>query len=182
MQGQLATIVEELESAQQRLDRLVAGLPEEKWAMTSDPEHWSVAQCVAHLNLTSRAFIPLIRDALDKCRQIGGKPPARYHMDFAGWMIWRASGPGRGFGRMRTTPDFVPTGDLPRELVVAEFARLQKDQIKYVGESDGLPLGKVRIVSPFNSRLKYNVYSALSILPRHQHRHLQQADRVWAPA
>ncbi len=72
MQGQLATIVEEFESAQQRLDRLVAGLPEEKWAVTNDPTRWSVAQCIAHLNLTSRAFIPIIRHALEKCRSIDG--------------------------------------------------------------------------------------------------------------
>ena len=182
MQGQLATIIEEFEAAQQRLDRLIAGLPEEKWSMTNDPARWSVAQCIAHLNLTSRAFIALIRDALEKCRSIDGKPPGRYHMDFAGWMIWRASGPGRGFGRMRTTPPFVPQGELARESVIAEFARLQEEQIKCVGEADGLPLGRVRVTSPFNARLKYNVYSALSILPRHQHRHLQQAEHVWASA
>jgi hypothetical protein len=34
--------------------------------------------------------------------------------------------------------------------------------------------------SPFSDKLKYSVYSALTILPRHQHRHLLQAERAWA--
>ena len=38
------------------------------------------------------------------------------------------------------------------------------------------------MTSPFNARMRYNLYAGFSTLPRHQHRHLQQAERVWAPA
>jgi hypothetical protein len=34
----------------------------------------------------------------------------------------------------------------------------------------------VRVRSPFTDRVTYDVYSALLLLPRHQHRHLQQAE------
>ena len=44
-------------------------------------------------------------------------------------------------------------------------------------EADGLPIDRVKIASPFNTRLRYNVFSAFSILPRHQHRHLWQAEQ-----
>jgi hypothetical protein len=40
----------------------------------------------------------------------------------------------------------------------------------------------VKIGSPFNTRVKYNVFSALSVLPRHQHRHLWQAEQTLAAA
>jgi hypothetical protein len=180
LQAQLIAIAEDFEAAQRRLDRLVAGLPQEKWATRADPERWSVAECIAHLNLTSKAFIPIIREALEACRSMPARAsPTRYHLDFAGWLIWRASGPGVGFMRMKTTAPFVPQGELPRDTVLAEFARLQQDQIRCVSEADGLPIDKVRVRSPFNTRLRYSVYSALSILPRHQHRHLNQAERVW---
>jgi hypothetical protein len=45
---------------------------------------------------------------------------------------------------------------------------------------DGLPVDRIKITSPFDARLKYNLYAALTILPRHQHRHLWQAERVYA--
>jgi hypothetical protein len=43
-----------------------------------------------------------------------------------------------------------------------------------------LPLHRVRITSPFNSKLRYNVYAALVLLPRHQERHINQAEWVWS--
>lgn len=180
MQRQLAAIVEDYESAQRRLDDLTNGLTEEQWSGSNDPTRWSAAQCIEHLNLTSRAFIPVIREALEKARAVGGEAPERYRLDFAGWMIWRASGPTRGFGKLRTTASFQPRGDLPRARVLGEFARLQKEQIDLVRRGDGLPLNKTKIASPFNARLHYSLYSALSILPRHQHRHIQQAERAVA--
>ena len=176
MQAQLEAIVEDFESAQQRLSQLVAALSDEQWKGSSDPTRWSAAQCVQHLNLTSRAFISIIREALEKCRALDGKPPVRYRLDFTGWLILQMSGPTRGFGRVRTAGPFVPLEDLPRTHVLGEFAKLQQEQIKCVRDADGLPLAKVKITSPFNSRIHYSVYSALSILPRHQHRHIRQAE------
>jgi hypothetical protein len=62
---------------------------------------------------------------------------------------------------------------------MAEFDRLQEEQIAFVRQADGLPLGRVKIISPFNARLRYNLFACFSILPRHQHRHLRQAERAW---
>jgi len=45
--------------------------------------------------------------------------------------------------------------------------------------ADGLPLSHVRISSPFNPRLRYDLYACFTILPRHPHRHLWQAEPVW---
>jgi hypothetical protein len=35
------------------------------------------------------------------------------------------------------------------------------------------------VQSPFNEKVKYNLYSCLTILPPHQHRHLWQAEQIW---
>lgn len=176
MQAQLETIVADFDSAQSRLDELRARLSDDQWTATLDPTRWSAVQCIQHLNLTSRAFIPVIREALAKCAALDGKPPARYRHDIAGWILWRGSGPTRGVGRIRTTAPFIPFGVLTPAEVLAEFAKLQREQVKCVRDGDGLPLGSVKIASPFFARLRYSVYSALTILPRHQHRHIQQAE------
>ena len=36
----------------------------------------------------------------------------------------------------------------------------------------------VKITSPFNPRLRYNLYACLTILPPHQERHIWQAEQV----
>jgi hypothetical protein len=177
VQSQLAEIVSELESASTRLDALRRVLPAEAWARRPAPGSWSAGECIAHLNLTAAAMVPLIREALAEARRRGGGAPRRLRRDPIGWMLWRAtSSPGRF--KSKTAASFVPAGDQPIELLAAEFARWQDEQIALVREADGLPIHRVKIVSPFDSRFRYNAFAALSILPRHEHRHLWQAEQA----
>ena len=67
-------------------------------------------------------------------------------------------------------------------ILIEEFDHLQTAQLESVARADGLPLERVRVTSPFNARVRYNLYSCFTILPRHQHRHMWQAERVWAEA
>ena len=61
-------------------------------------------------------------------------------------------------------PAFVPSADRPPDELVAEFERWQAETIACVREAEGLPLQRVKVVSPFDARVRYNLFSALSIL------------------
>lgn len=181
---QIGEIVAQFEDAQDRMHRVVATTLPDRWAARADATQWSVAECVAHLNLTSKAFLPLLRAAVAEGRIRKGGRVAHYRRDPIGWLISIMSGPMLAigefrFGRVKTTAAFVPGSELNREEVIAEFDQLQTEQIGVARVADGLPLNDLKIVSPFDARVRYNAYSALVILPRHQHRHLAQAERVW---
>jgi hypothetical protein len=45
-------------------------------------------------------------------------------------------------------------------------------------DADGLDLGRLRIASPFASRLHYNLSSRLRVIPAHQRQHSRQAEQV----
>lgn len=179
---QLAAVVWQFEAAQGRLHELEARTPDDKWVARSRPDRWSVGECIAHLNLTSKAYVPLLRAAFDSDNRIH-KPPARYRMDPAGWLtsvlvgelpeLWRR------VLRVKTRPRFVPAAALNREMVVAEFNTYQHELIMLTHWAEHRELEKLRITSPFNARISYNAYACLVMLPRHQHRHLAQAERVW---
>jgi len=181
MQEQLQAIVDEFESAQARLHSLARVVSEHAWMHRPEQGRWSVGECVAHLNLTSSAYLPILYDALARLRRSSdpaGFVRRRYRRNVAGWILWKTSGPPVRF-RVKTTAAFVPTGrDQPGQLV-AEFDRLQAEHIGRVRSADGLPIDRIKIASPFDARLKYNVYACLTILPRHQHRHLWQAEQAW---
>jgi hypothetical protein len=184
-QEALARIVREFREAASQLHLLVDGLPDDIWARRNDPNRWSVAECVAHLNLTGRAYVPLLREALDNARSLPERDPRRYRRDLIGWVLSVTTGPlprfgSKRLGRVRTTPTFVPERDLPRARTLEEFDRLQAEQIDVARRSEGLAVHRVQIASPFDRRIRYNLYSALVILPRHQIRHIQQAESVWA--
>ena len=178
MHPQLEVIIREFEAAHNRLRSLAEAVPQGYWAQRPDPSRWSIAERIAHLNLTSSAYLPHLRDGMAQARGCKGGAPRRYRRDPIGWFLWRGAGPPVRF-RVKTTPPFVPTvAKAPGELI-AEFERLQAAQLACAREADGLPVDRIKITSPFDARLKYNLYACLTILPQHQHRHLGQAEQAW---
>ncbi len=160
MQIQLASIIDQFDAAQDRVHRLAEDLTEEQWAERNDPARWSVAECVAHLNLTGQAYLPLIGVAVDEAREPQKPPLRRYRRDLLGWMLSAAIGPVPRIGRfrlgaIRTTPAFMPERVLPRTQLVAEFDRLQREQMGLVREADGYAIDRVWMTSPFDRRLRY---------------------------
>ena len=77
MHPQLQRVADEYRSAQARLHELVRAVPDEQWGRRSDPARWSVAECVAHLNLTSMAYLPLLQHAVSRARMLERRPPGR---------------------------------------------------------------------------------------------------------
>jgi hypothetical protein len=155
------------------------------WKKRPGPGRWSAAECVEHLNLTSKAYLPLLRDAVAHARKRGGAPRKHYRRDPLGWFMSMMIGPLRHVGkfravRIKTTPAFVPKAGRSRNEILSDFVRLQGELAALIQSGDGLPLDQVKIVSPFGGRMKYSAYSAVVIVARHQHRHLDQAEEAAA--
>lgn len=183
MHPQLRQVVDAYQSASERLHGLVDSLPTDRWSERNDPDRWSVGECVVHLNLTSGAFLPLITHVLDDLGP-GRAIRERYRQGLVGWFLGKATGPlprlgSRRLGRVKTAPSFEPTVIPPVTSTMETFDRLQREQVELVGRCDGKPIDRIQIVSPFDARVRYDVYSALVLLPAHQHRHVQQAESVW---
>lgn len=178
MHAELQAVVDEFDTARRRLHALADRTPADSWARRPSPDRWSIGECVTHLNLTSRAYLPLLDDGLARAARLGRPTGRRFRRDPIGWLLWKMSGPPVRV-RTKTTPAFVPGGDIPKGQLIAEFDRLQAEQVARVRAADGAPIDRVRITSPFDARVKYNLYACFTILPRHQHRHLWQAEQIW---
>ena len=177
LQPQLERIGLQLADARRRAHEIATPLTAELWSTRPAVDQWSVAECLIHLNLTSRAFLPLIRDAISRGRDLKLLGGGRYRRDVVGWFVyWITEAPVRF--RIKTTAPFVPAGVEPKDRILDTFDRLQEQVAGCVREADGLDLGRLRITSPFDSRLKYNLYSCLRIIPAHQRQHLSQAEQV----
>ena len=183
MKRQLSQIVRELEQAEARLGKLSEKIPDAVWAQRNDDSRWSVSECVGHLNMTSEAYVPLIRKAIEEARQLPATT-GEYRRDTVGAIFGSLVGPLKKLGkfriaRVKTTPDFIPQGQQMKNVSVAEFRRLQSILLDLVRESDGKAIDRVVITSPFGGKIRYNCYSALVMIPRHQMRHIEQAEEVW---
>jgi hypothetical protein len=174
--AQLERIREQLAHGSRGWHELVGRLSAQQWETRPVPGEWSVAECVAHLNLTARAFIPLLDDAL--ARPSAAAPGGgRARMDFTGWFIWLMTAlrvP------VKTKEPFVPKTVPPRASALTEFDALQAEIALRLTRAHGRDLTGRRIVSPFDPRLRYNVYAALRLIAEHQDLHLRQAARAAA--
>jgi len=175
VQSQLEQIQRELADALRRVHNVAAPLTPELWAARPAANEWSVAECVIHLNLTSCAFLPLIEDAIDNGRRLALYGTGPFRREIVGWFVYWITRP---IIRVKTTAPFVPAGVEPKDRVLADFDMLQGKLGDCLRNADGLDLGQLRIVSPFDSRLRYNLYSCFRLIPAHQRQHLAQAEAV----
>jgi hypothetical protein len=174
----LAAICDELYQTTTRLHRLVDTLDEWLWGRSPAVGKWSAARCIEHLNLTSQAYLPVLRAAFKDARAQGllAKDPS-FRLDFWGWLVFQSVEPSSRF-RTKTPDAFVPPTIEPKEKVVAEFDALQRELVAVLEEGADLDLGRIKIVSPFKASVKYSAYSAFRLIPAHQRRHLGQAEQV----
>lgn len=176
--SKLAEIRDELKETTARLHRLVDTVDETTWGRRPSEGKWSVARCIEHLNMTSRAYLPVFHATFKDARTRGrvATNPS-YELDFWGWLLYKSIEPPPRY-RMKTPDAFVPPTIEPKEKVLGEYDALQRELIVILEDSAELDLGKIKIVSPFNSRIKYSAYSAFRLIPSHQRRHIWQAERV----
>lgn len=148
------------------------------WLRSARDGGWSAAQCLEHLNLTGGAVLPRVEEGLERARSLAAKGMrGQPHRDPVGWLLTLGSGP-RVWWRLRTPAAFAPAPDLDPDRTLDRFRGLQDRWLEMVEAAAGLPLERVKIRSPFDARLSYNLFSALELAAAHQERHLAQAERA----
>jgi hypothetical protein len=173
---QLAGVKEELLLASERAREVCKGLDEARWA-SRPPAQWSVGECLTHLNITSEQFIPLLDQAIrdGRARSVEGPPP--YGLGFVGWALLKFMEPPYKM-KTKTAPVFEPARVEPMAATLDRFDYLQKEVQARVDRSAGLALDRLKLASPFDSRVKYNLYAAFRLIAAHQRRHLWQAEQT----
>jgi hypothetical protein len=162
----------EFEEATERVRALDSSLSDEAWRKRPAEGKWSAVECIEHLNMTTRAYLPLF-DSVMQDAERGTNYILR--MDLFGWLLWRANRP-KSKMRMKTAPHFVPPSDKDVVKVVTDFHELQSRLLSMIKQLESYPIGKLKVRSPFNQKIKYNVYSAIRILSVHELRHIAQAE------
>jgi hypothetical protein len=134
-------------------------------------------ECLIHLNLTSKQYIPLLHSAIQQAQKDGMESHGPFRMDWTGrFLSWFLEPPYRMRGK--TTPHTVPDRPRPPGAVLEEFRALNSQLVSLLEEGGGLAMDEIRIVSPFNGKMRYNLYSTFRVLTAHERRHLWQARKA----
>ena len=175
----LEEVEKELNEATRRAWTLVQSTDPRLFTVRPNPNSWSAAECLSHLSISTESFLPVLTLAINDARKrniVGKKPPK---MDLIGRVLrWFLEPPIRA--KTKTAAPFVPKSVRAKAEAFGEFASLQSKLSELINAARGLDLTRLRIVSPFDQRVKYNVFSAFRIVVAHQRRHLWQAEQAVA--
>jgi len=141
-------------------------------------DQWSMAQCLEHLAVSTKAFEKYFAAALERGRR---RPPLaespRYKPSLMGGLLAKQVSP-EGARKLRAPKIIRPADSSSIEGSLEMFLREQDWFIDFVGQAQGLDYNKTRLRSPITPLVRYSLADAFVVIVLHAQRHLQQARRV----
>ena len=173
----LEAVEKELNEATRRAWTLVQSTDGRLFTVRPQAMRWSAAECLAHLSISTEMFLPVLRQAIADAKR-NTKTTGKPKMDLLGRILaWFLEPPIRK--KVKTTQPFVPKSTRPKADAFSEFASQQEKLVDLLRDARNADLRK-KIVSPFDRRVRYNLYSAFRIIAAHERRHLWQAEQAVA--
>jgi len=168
---------EQFEQLAAEADALVAPLSDQQFQWQPRPDSWSVAQCVEHLNVTARLYLPKLDEGIAEAIRRGAYGPGPFTYNWMGrFMVWIVSPTTRI--KAKAPKPFQPAQGRPRQEVMAAFRAYQVQYIDRLRQANGLDLSRARVSSPVAAWLRMPLGSGFATMIAHERRHLAQARRV----
>jgi hypothetical protein len=160
-------------------DALVAPLDDDRFNWQPAPGVWSVAQCIEHLNVTTRLYLPKLDEGIAEAirRGLYGEGPFTYNW-IGRFFVFSLEPPPRV--RVKAPKAFHPVPYRARQDVLAAFCAYQKQYIDRLRQANGLDLARARVSSPTATWIRMPLGSGFALVAAHERRHLWQARNVMA--
>ena len=158
-------------------DALVAPLSEEQLTWQPGPDVWSIAQCIEHLNVTARLYLPKLDEAIADAIRRGRYGEGPYSYNWIGRFAVRSMEPPARL-RLKTPQSFHPPPSRTRHEIMAAFRAYQVQFIDRLRQANGLDLAAAKVSSPVSAWIRLPLGSAFALMAAHERRHLWQAKRV----
>ncbi len=169
------SVARDIADFRRRAAELVAGLTPEQLTRRPEPGKWSIAECLAHLNVTAAAVQKLLAREIDRGTQGKKFGEGPFSIGPKGrLLVWIAEPPPKF--RIRAPKNVRPPATIedPLQLLPA-FLKAQDEWERLMRDQEGLNLAKIKAGQGiFRMRLA----AALPWMMAHQRRHLVQAENV----
>lgn len=160
-------------------------LPPEVLNTKPSPEQWSAAQCLEHLNIYGRYYLPAMEQAIKKAKQQGFRSAPTFHSGWLGSYFTKLMLPttdGHLKSKMKAPKNAIPIAAPDARAMLAEFIDQQEVMLKLLEEAAAVNLEKIRIPISIMPWLRLKLGDTLSFVIAHIERHVLQADRALAAA
>lgn len=168
----------EIEAALRDARNLASSLTGEQMNWRPAPGVWSVAECLDHLTITGRRMMKAMDAAVDELRAKNMPYAGPARPSFIGRLFLKILEPPVRKMKVKAPVEFVPNPDRPAHLVLSEFTIAHEELLHRFPDFEAWDQNPRSVVSPFNTRIRYSLGLALTIIPAHMRRHLWQARQV----
>lgn len=171
----LERCAQDIKEARLRAQSLASNLLPSQLTTRPDPGMWSIAECLAHLNMTAATVQKLMAHGIERGKQEKKFGSGPFSIGPKGrLMVWIAEPPPKF--RIRAPKKVRPPATIDDPLqVLPQFLHAQDEWELLMREQEGLNLAKIKVgQGAFRMRLA----AALPWMMAHQRRHLLQAENV----
>jgi DinB superfamily len=142
---------------------------------------WSAVQCVEHLNIYSRYYLPLIKNAIETAQKNDWKATPQYQSGWLGNYFYHTMLPkenGTLPSKMKAPKKAIPPQSIDTVAVIAEYISHQEELLRLLDLTHHISLAKPRIpisIAPF---IRLKLGDVLLFLTAHTERHVLQIERT----
>ena len=167
----------EFERLADAADALVAPLSEPQFYWRPSAESWGVADCIEHLNVVARLYLPCLDEGIADAirRGLYAEGPFAYN-GIGRIFVWAMEPPPRF--SMKSPKPFMPGPTRSRHEIMAGFRAYQVQFIDRLRQANGLDLSRARVTSPTLKWVRLPLGSVFTLMGAHERRHLWQATTV----
>jgi hypothetical protein len=158
-------------------DALVARLSEAQFHWRPSPESWGVADCIEHLNVVARLYLPSLDEGIAAAIRRGLYAEGPFVYNWIGRVFVSIMEPPARF-KVKAPNPFVPAAARSRHEIMAAFRAYQVQFIDRLRQANGLDLARARVSSPASRWIRLPLGSAFALMTAHERRHLLQAANV----
>ena len=158
-------------------DRLVALLSDAQFNWHPAPHAWSIAQCIDHLNVTARLYLPMLDEGIADAIRRGLYSHGPFTYNWLHRWIARSQEPPYKI-KMKAPKAFQPPPSRERHDVMAAFRAYQVQYVDRLRQANGLDLARARVASPIVTWIRFPLGTSFAFTTSHERRHLWQARRV----
>ena len=178
------SLVPELESLRKQIEdivadanKLTAGISQRQFNWQPEPGRWSMAQCLAHLNVAGEMQLPRIEASIRRAREQGLVGPGPYRHGFIGYCFVSLVEPPPRIRFKAPKAMAPPTAESPSKAIFSFFA-LQTRIQEQIRQANGVDLGHAKVVSPIADWLRFTLGQSFALIAGHERRHLWQAWQI----
>lgn len=173
---------QQFEQLARQADALVTPLTDEQFNWHPMPGAWSIAECLDHLNVTARLYLPHLDEAIADAIRRGLYGDGPFTHDLIGRLLVLSMEPPARIIKVKAPESFRPGAPRARSEIMAAFGAYQVQFVDRLRQANGLDLRRARVHSPASSWIKVSLNSGFALMAAHERRHLWQAEQVLAAA